>query len=346
MKRKATRPTIDLFSEQRILEALSYFTLVELKFKDAIPCEEFREDLRVIRADYSRGGRPPYDEVFMFKRLILQSLYNLSDESLEIEIYNRTSFCFFLDMNIATDVPDRNTIWKFRERLKAHELVKPLFDKFGSFLTRQGLLVKKGSIVDATFVEAPKQRNRPEENRAIKLGANRDEVFCDRSFYSRVQKDTDARWVYKNNERHFGYKNHIRATVDNKFIIHYCVTSANVYDGSVFLDLLPSEAETSDSVVYADSAYGGAENIARARERGYTPEINENGARYEKLTSSLISANHRKSRTRCRVEHIFADMTNCANGLIVRTIGLGRALVKIGLMNIMYNMRRCLTLIS
>lgn len=93
----------------------------------------------------------------MFKCLILQSLYNLSDESLKIEIYNRTSFRFFLDMNIAANVPDCDTMWKFRERLRAHELVKPLLDKFSSFLTRQGHLVKKGTIVDATFVEAPKQ---------------------------------------------------------------------------------------------------------------------------------------------------------------------------------------------
>ena len=74
----------------------------------------------------------------------------------------------------------------------------------------------------------------------------------------------DARWAYKNNERHFGYKNHIRTTADNKFIIHYCATSANVYNEPVFLDLLPSETETSDSVVYSDSAYGNTENIARA----------------------------------------------------------------------------------
>lgn len=134
--------------------------------------------------------------------------------------------------------------------------------------------------------------------------------------------------------------------MDNKFIINYCVTSANVYDGSVFLDLLPSEAETSDSVVYADSAYGSVENIARLRERGYTPEINEKGSRYRKLMDSQLKSNRRKSRTRCRIEHIFADMTVRANGLIVRTIGLGRALVKIGLMNITYNMRRYLTLIS
>ena len=346
MKRKETCPSVDLFAEQRLREALSQFSLVELRLLDLIPWEIFREKLSVVRADYSRGGRPPYDEILMFKCLILQALYNLSDEALEIEIYNRTSFRVFLGMNIASDVPDRNTIWKFRDRLDSHGLTKLLFDEFTSLLTKKGLVVKKGSIVDATFVEAPKQRNTPEENKAIKSGKNRDEVFKERSFRSRSQKDTDARWASKNREQHFGYKNHIRATADKKFIIDYLVTSASVYDGKVFLDLLPEQAETDQSVVYADSAYGSADNIAQLRERGYTPKINAKGSRFKKLTAAQIKNNNLLSKTRCRIEHIFADMTIRANGLIVRTIGLSRARVKIGLMNLAYNMRRYLTLIS
>ena len=88
MKRKAINPAIDLLAEQRLRDALYKYSLVELRLKDAIPWEMFREQLLRTRADYSRGGRPPYDEVFMFKRLVLQSLYSLSDEVLEIEIYN------------------------------------------------------------------------------------------------------------------------------------------------------------------------------------------------------------------------------------------------------------------
>ena len=135
MKRKTTSPTVDLFAEQRLHEHISRFPLVELRLKELIPWEIFRNELLKVRADYSRGGRPPYDEVFMFKCLILQTLYNLSDEALEIEIYNRTSFRVFLGMNIASDVPDRNTIWKFRERLVTHNLMKPLFEKFNKFLS-------------------------------------------------------------------------------------------------------------------------------------------------------------------------------------------------------------------
>ena len=344
MKRKTSSPTVDLFAEQRLHENISRFPLVELRLKDLIPWEIFRELLSKVRADYSRGGRPPYDEVFMFKCLILQTLYNLSDEALEIEIYNRNSFRVFLGMNIASDVPDRNTIWKFRERLVSQNLVKPLFDKFNKFLADQGLLLKNGTIVDATFVEAPKQRNTPEENRAIKNGKKRDEVFKKRTSRSRSHKDTEARWTRKGQERYFGYKNHVSATEDNKFILNYCVTSANVYDGKVLLEILPEQAEESGDAVYADSAYGSAENLAELCKRGFQPEISEKGARYKKLTKSQQENNHRKSKIRCRIEHIYADMTIRAGGLFIRTIGLARAGIKVGLINLSYNMRRFLAL--
>lgn len=344
MKRKAINPAVDLFAEQRLHEHLSRFPLVELRLKDLIPWELFREKLSSVRADYSRGGRPPYDEVLMFKCLILQTLYNLSDAALEIEIYNRTSFRVFLGMNIASDVPDRNTIWKFRERLANAGLTESLFEEFNAFLSQEGLIVKSGTIIDATFVDAPRQRNTQEEYEAIKSGKSCDEVFEGRSQRVKSQKDMDARWEYKNRETHYGYKNHVRATSDNKFVIGYRVTSASEYDGNVVFPLLSAKAEEEGAIIYADSAYSSADNIKELLDREYVPEICEKGARYRKLTEEQRDNNRRKSRTRSRIEHIFGDMSIRANGLFIKTIGIVRATTKIGLVNLSYNMRRFVTI--
>lgn len=344
MKRKAVSPSIDLLAEQRLHDALEKFQLVELRLKDLIPWEMLRESLSKTRADYSRGGRPPYDEVFMFKCLILQVLYGLSDESLEIEIYNRFSFRVFLGMNLASDVPDRNTIWKFRERLTELDLMKTLFDEFGKYLEKLGLVIKQGTIIDSTFVEAPRQQNPPEINLAIREDKPRDEIFKDRSESVKRHKDTDARWAKKRNELHYGYKNHTQVSADAKVVIDYKVTPANAFDGNVFLDFYPPQSEPSNATVWADSAYNTKKNVAELTARGYCPELCEKGCGGKPLTDLQRENNHLKSKKRCRVEHVYAAMTIRGRGLTLRTIGIARAKTQIGLINLSYNMRRYLFL--
>lgn len=343
MKRKPIFQSVDLFSEQKLISEISRMPLAELKLKDAIPWESFRETLSTIRGDYSKGGRPPYDEVFMFKCLILQTLYNLSDESLEMEIRNRNSFRIFLGMSLASDAPDRNTIWSFREKLSALDLLQPLFERFHAYLSEQGLLLNNGHITDSTFVETPRQRNDPDENRGVRSGQSRDEVFPDRSPQSKSHKDVDARWTRKGGERHFGYKDHVTIDRDSKLITQYAVTSANIHDGTVYLSLLPDRAD-GEQYVYADSAYGSQFNLDQLIGRGFIPEINEKGCRFRKLTESQRLENNRKSRIRARVEHVFAEIKRRMKGGMIHTIGLARAKTKIGLMNLTYNLRRYVTL--
>ena len=345
MKRKSIQTPLSFFSEQKIQAKVSSLPLAELKLNDAIEWEEFRGVLQTVRSDYSRGGRPPYDEVFMFKCLILQTLYNLSDEALEFEILNRISFRLFLGMNIESDVPDRNTIWHFREQLTKRNLLKPLFERFNEKLLQKGFIVHKGLISDATFVEAPRQRNTPEENRQIKQGKSSEEVFSERTAQSRNHKDADARWAFKGGERHYGYKDHVTIDESSKLIVMYKVTPSNVWDGTMLSEIIPPHAKGEQSV-YADSGYSSTANTRMLKERGFTPEINEKGYRYVKLTDDQRRENARKSRTRSRVEHVFAEMTNFMKVLLVRTIGISRSETKIGLMNLTYNLRRYLVLIG
>src|SRR5512136_2773831 len=106
----------------------------------------------------------------MFKVLVLQSLYNLSDERLEFQIRDRISFMRFLDLGLGDAVPDEKTIWLFRQQLTEAGLIKRLFQEFDAFLEDKGFSARKGQIIDASIIEAPRQRNSREENRQIKAG--------------------------------------------------------------------------------------------------------------------------------------------------------------------------------
>ena len=130
----------------------------------------FRNQLEIIRQKKrkSHAGAKPYDVVLMFKILILQSLYNLSDDSTEYQIMDRLSFMRFLGLGLGDKIPDSKTIWLFREQLTAAGLTEELFDRFNQCLNESGFKAKKGQIVDASIISSPKQRNKRDENKRIK----------------------------------------------------------------------------------------------------------------------------------------------------------------------------------
>lgn len=169
----------------------------------------------------------------MFKILVLQHLYNLSDDEVEYQIRDWYSFCCFFGLSQEGTVPDEKTAWLFRESLVKYDLMKALFNDFDYQLDEQGYKALKGQIVDASFVDAPKLRNTREENTEVKA-KNIPERFENNSNVG-SQKDAEARWAKKNKEKHFGYKNH--SAVDNayKLIRNYEVTSAEVHDSQVFV---------------------------------------------------------------------------------------------------------------
>jgi IS5 family transposase len=134
----------------------------------------------------------------MFKILIIQSLYNLSDDAVEFQILDRLSFMRFLKLGLGDRVPDAKTIWLFREQLTKAKLIDPLFNEFDIFLEDSGYSFKKGQIIDASIISAPKQRNRRDENQKIKQGETPD----DWKPAKRKQKDTNARWTKKNGKNY------------------------------------------------------------------------------------------------------------------------------------------------
>ena len=277
------------------------------------------------------GGRPPFNYVMMFKILILQRLYNISDDQAEFQINDRMSFMRFLGLGLGETVPDAKTVWHFRNELTNAGIIEELFALFTRELETQGIVTHKGTIVDATFVDAPKQRNTREENKRVKSG----EVPEDWNENKRRQKDTDARWTKKNNEVHFGYKDHVKVDAESKIITDYAVTSANVHDSQVFTELI----DDTDVTVYADSAYVGQDVPEEVH-----AEICEKGYRNHPLTEEQKARNREKSKVRCRIDHVFVCMTGTIGGIPLRGIVKPRADFNIGLTNLVYNMCRYATL--
>lgn len=308
-----------------------------LQLDEIIDWEKFRPVLSqcLYKPRKSNAGRKAKDSVMMFKGLVLQHLYNLSDEELEFQIRDRYTFCRFLGLSPEEAIPDANTFWDFREALSEKDAVKVLFEHFGQQLEAQGYKARKGQMVDASFVDVPRQRNSREENQQIKAGEIPDS-FKEKP-HKRQQKDTDARWTKKNQETHYGYKDHVSADNAHKLIRDYEVTSSSVHDSQVFKEIL---ADNTAKDIWADSAYRSEDHEQELKKSGYRSHVHKKGTRGRPLSEREQHANKKKSKVRVRVEHIFGSITNEQKGLFVRTIGLVRAKMKIGMMNLVYNMRR------
>ncbi len=307
-----------------------------VQLNKVIPWEEFRAELETIRAKErkSNAGRKPYDVILMFQILVLQSLYNLSDDATEFQILDRLSFMRFLGLDLGDDVPDAKTIWLFREQLKEGQRVERLFERFDTYLRQHGFVARKGQIIDATLVEAPRQRNSREENEKIKQGET-PEGWSDAKGR---QKDIDARWTQKNGRNHYGYKNHVSVDVEHKLIRKWDVSDAALHDHEVFEGLLDETNSSRD--VWADSAYRSADHVDLLKERGFRENLQRKGCRNRKLTPREKQGNRTRSKIRSRVEHVFGLQVQRAGNLVVRTIGKARVRAKIGLRNLAFNLTR------
>jgi IS5 family transposase len=240
----------------------------------------------------------------------------------------------FLGLRLHSKVPDQNTIWNFREQLKGGDWVRKLFARFHKELKKQGLIAGKGKIVDASIVEVPVQRNPREENDQIKQG----EIPEEWEEKKRSHKDTDARWTKKNQEDFFGYKNHVKVDAKKKFVDDYRATDAAVHDSIAGKELLTKKDK--GQPLHGDSAYTGDPFAEAVAEAEMINKIHEKGYRNYPLTKGQKRSNKAKSRVRARVEHIFGFLWQTTGRVIIRTIGLQRAKVKIGLMNLTYNLFR------
>lgn len=280
------------------------------------------------------GGRPAWPTRVLLKLLILQRLYHLSDAEAEYQLLDRLSFQRFVGLSLADKAPDQNTLRLFRERLTAAGVQQQLFDAFTLHLAEQGLLPKEGCIIDATFVEVPRQRNTRAENATIKDGHTPTDWA--KTPDKLAHKDVDARWTKKNEVAYYGYKDHIKVNTATKLIETAVVTSASVHDSQVVERLI----QPGDEVVFADSAYAGAPVAAILATKTVAGCIVQPGRRDTPLTEEEQATNREVSRVRARVEHPFALMSGQAGRIFQRYVGLARNAAAIVMLNLVYNLQR------
>ncbi len=163
---------LGLFDDQFLMEKLTKLGDPLQRLSEYIDWKIFEGPLNKAYKDedkdMSKGGRPPFGKLMMFKALLIQSLYNLSDDQLEYQIVDRASFKRFLGLKKSDKVPDSKTFWIFREHLIEKEVIEGLFTIFNETLDAAGVFANEGKMVDASFGEAPCQRNTREENKHIK----------------------------------------------------------------------------------------------------------------------------------------------------------------------------------
>jgi IS5 family transposase len=263
------------------------------KFKPLIT-KAFRQER------HSNAGRPSYDYLLMFKILIIQNMYNLSDEQAQFQILDRHTFKRFLGIRDENRIPDQKTIWLCRETLTQRGVIRKLFDQFDRYLVSAGFIAKKGQIVAATFVETPRQRTTHNENETIKRGDIPDDWKENASKLQ--QKDMDDRWTQKHGQTHYGYTNHLNVDVKNKLIRDYEVTAANVHDSRMLDNLI--DADTTGKSLWADSAYASEELDATLKRHGLKNNINHTGYRNRPLSPFQQKMNRKRASVRARIEHV------------------------------------------
>lgn len=341
---------IHLNGAETQLERLSKLGDPLEKINRKINWEIFRNPIEnAIRKDMSKGGRPPFDAVLMYKITMLQQWYGLADMAAEYHINDSLSYMRFLGLEIGDKVPDGNTIWDFKEALKEKEVDRKLFDLFNEMLEEQGIITHKGSIIDATFVTVPIRHTTKTDNEHLKSDEELEDLpakSAERQANGEIknaenveaQMDMDARWAKKGDESFFGYKDHVKCDSDSKIIIDFSVTDASVHDSQELVGLVDEK----DNDLKLDSGYVG-EDLQKEILASF-PHIKINvcarAYRNTPLTDEDKAKNKIIAHTRARIEHIFGYMTRFMAGITSRVHGLARVKRDITAKNLAYNIKR------
>jgi IS5 family transposase len=255
------------------------------------------------------------------KLLLLQQWYGLSDEGLEAAVDDRLSFRRFAGIPLAESVPDHSSIWRFREQLARHGLAEKLLAEVNRQLDARGLILRRGTLIDATILEAAV---RPPAGDAGEVSGH----------------DPQAGWTKKNGRSRFGYKAHAAVDEGSGLVREVVMTPADVHD-SVMGDGL---VQGDEDAVYADKAYDDAARRKRLRKQGIEPRIMYQARRNRPLRPWQVAFNKAVAPIRAGVERLFATMKRAYGYRRVRYLGLARNDVQLQALCAAINLRRALAL--
>ena len=260
-----------------------------------IPWEELMRDIKKYYPK-AGNGRQPIPLARMLRIYFMQQWYGLSDPAMEDALYDIESLRRFADIDMEVDViPDETTILHFRHLLEKYELTRKIFEKTKQYLSEKGLLLREGTIVDATIINAPSSTKNQDKTR-----------------------DKEMKQTKKGNQWYFGMKAHV-GTDTGKGLVHtIVVTNAAVHDSQVMDELLHGE----EQAVYGDSAYTSEKRKTGFEAKGIKWCVNRKGCRYRQMSPADVEYNHKQSQTRARVEHAFRVVKHLWHYQKVRYKGL------------------------
>jgi transposase, IS5 family len=284
-----------------------------------------------------QAGRPAYEPLVMFKALLLQSLYGLSDAELEDAVQDRLSFRRFVGLSLEDTVPDHSTLCRFRNLLIAAKLLDTLFGELDKQLDAAGMILRRGTMLDATVIETTAPRP-PYVGRSAGTGGR----AAENQIAVKLPADPDAAFVVRQGKRgaQYGYKAHVAVDQGSGLIRRVLTTPANVNDTTP-ADLLICGDERA---VLADAAYHTHAREAALKRQGIKCRLMRRPNKYHKLSPRLQRLNTLISRQRSAVETTFATLKRRMGLGIIRYYGLAKAEGQVMLAAMAFNMRRWVTL--
>ena len=298
------------------------------KMEKLIPWNEF---IGIIKPVYYKGetGNKPYDLELMLRIFVLQNIYDLADMKVMYEIIDSRAFSEFCGVDSPNQVPDGDTIGRFRNILERNRIQEKIFKQVVEILTKKGLMLKRGTIVDSTLIAAPASTKNKEKKR-----------------------DPEAHSTKKGTQWHFGYKAHIGVDKDTGLVHTVKGTAANVHDVTMTSQLMHGEEDE----LYGDSGYIGTDKredavIRNKKGRKIKYKINRKPSQIKKLSAggqyAARKSEHKKSSVRAKVEHVFAVVKHQLGYRRTRYRALEKQTSKINIMFALANLiladRPCLT---
>lgn len=268
----------------------------------------------------SPAGRPSHPLLLLFKALLLQTWHNLSDYSLEEALDDRLSFRRFVSLSVSEKAPDHSVFSRFRDELIKHGIHERLFTELNRQLEERRLIIKKGTLVDASVIEAAPKK--PLHNEDGSTGQSK--------------QDPEAQWTKKGSKYLFGYKAHVGVDQESELVRRIEMTPANVHDGKRFEAALSGD----EKWAFADKAYDSWENEKILEKKGISNGIMFKAAWNRALTETQKQCNRILSKLRSPVERIFGTLKRSYRYSRARYLGLRKNQLQLTLMCLAYNLRR------
>lgn len=268
----------------------------------------------------SPTGRPSHPVLLLFKALLLQTWHNLSDYALEETLDDRLSFRRFVSLSASEKAPDHSVFSRFRDELIKHGIHDRLFVELNRQLEERGLIIKKGTLVDATIIEAAPRKPLHKEDGSV----------------GQSEQDPEAAWTRKKQKSYFGFKAHVNVDQDSELVRQARITPANVSDGKMLGSILCGD----EKWVFADKGYADIKNDELLREKRVYNGIMFKASRTRVLTEAQKRCNRILSKLRSPVERVFGTLKRSYRYCRARYLGLRKNQLQLTMMCMAYNLRR------